>query len=55
MPVRKKTQKRNDKIRLRFKVLYEVERKRLDDVYFELSEEFFLSERRIVQILADKV
>lgn len=48
------TKKRNNQIKNRFKLLYEQERKRLDDVYEILSEEFYLSEARIHQIISGK-
>jgi hypothetical protein len=54
MPIKCNTKKRNDKIRARFRVLYEEERKRIDDVYDTLVEEFFISMKRIEQIVAHK-
>lgn len=46
-----KTEHRNQLIKFRFYDLHEKERLRVDDVVKRLSEEFFLSEIRIVEII----
>lgn len=48
---KRKTEDRNQQIKFRFYDLYEKERLRLDDTIKKVSEEFFLSEVKIVEII----
>jgi len=53
--MRPATRKKYEAIQARFKQLYEVERRRLDDVHNILTEEFFLSLSRIYLILGTEL
>lgn len=53
--MRPATRKKYLAIQARFKELYEVERRRLDDVHNILCEEFFLSLSRIYIILGTEL
>lgn len=49
--MRTNTLKKYKAIQNRYKHLYHVERKRIDDVYNQLAEEFFMSVRWIEEVL----
>ena len=52
---KRKTEDRNLKIKFRFFDLYEKDRLRLDDAILQCSEEFFLSEAKVVEIIRGAV